>query len=91
MFFAAGEDAYANTNIAMIFANLFCQLTIVRLQTGRNILGSAFLKEALIAAVGLKPGLDAWNVCIGKEQQPGQTFDPMDEVSLRTVERREIL
>ena len=55
------------------------------MQTGKHILGSAFLKEALIATVGLKPGFDAYNVCIGKEQQPGQTFDAMEEVRIELV------
>ena len=84
-FYAAGQYGYAYANIAMIGANWLIQLLIVWSQTGRNILGTAFLKEALIATVGLKPGLDAWNVCSGKEQQPGQTFDPMLEVRIGRV------
>ena len=67
VFYSEGKHTYANTNIAMIMVNCLIQLFIVWAQTGKNILGTAFLKEALIAAVGLKPGLDAWNVCIGKE------------------------
>ena len=80
LFYAEGQYGYANANVAMIIVNWLLQLIIVWSQTGRNILGSAFLKEALIATVGLKPGLDAWNVCIGKEQQPYQTLDAMSEV-----------
>ena len=82
IFYAEGRNSYANANIAMIVLNWFIQLWIVYLQTGKNIFGSAFLKEALLATVGLKAGLDAWNVCTGKEQQPGQTFDPMMEVRI---------
>jgi hypothetical protein len=82
VFLAEGNDAYANANIAMIGVNWLFQLIVVYFQTGRNIFRSAFLKEALVAAVGLKPGLDAYNVCIGKEQQTGQTFNAMDEVRL---------
>ena len=85
LFYAEGKTSFANANIAMIAANWFIQLLIVYAQTGRNILGSAFLKEALIATVGLKPGLDAWNVCTGKEQQPGQTVDPLTEVRIGRV------
>ena len=85
VFFAEGKNSYAYANIAMIGANWLMQLAIVYFQTGRNILGSAFLKEALITTVGLKPGLDAWNVCTGKEQQPGQTVDPMMEVRIERV------
>ena len=85
VFFKEGKTGYANANIAMIMVNWLIQLAIVWLQTGRNILGSAFLKEALIATVGLKPGLDAYNVCIGKEQQPGQIVDPMQEVRMGRV------
>ena len=82
LFYAEGKTSFANTNIAMIAANWLIQLIIVFMQTGRNILGTAFFKEVLITTVGLKPGLDAWNICIGKEQQPGQTFDPMEEVRI---------
>ena len=85
VFFAEGQYSYAYANIAMIMANWLIQLLIVWAQTGRNTLGSAFLKEALITTVGLKPGLDAWNVCSGKEQQPGQTLDPMNEVRIGRV------
>ena len=80
VFFAEGSTTYAYANIVMIVANWLWQLLIVWGQTGKSLLGSAFLKEALITTVGLKPGLDAWNVCTGKEQQPGQTLDPMEEV-----------
>ena len=81
-FYVEGETTFANANIAMIIVNWLIQLLIVFMQTGRNILGIAFLKEAVIATVGLKPGLDAWNVCIGKEQQQGQLFHPMEEVRI---------
>ena len=83
VFLKEGKYGYAYANIMMILTNWLFQLLIVWAQTGRNILGSAFLKEALIATIGLKPGWDAWNVCTGKEQQPGQTFDAMTEVSLK--------
>ena len=87
LFYAEGKKSYANANIAMILVNWFIQVFfVVYLQTGKNILGTAFLKEALITTVGLKPGLDAWNVCIGKEQQRGQTFDPMMEVRIERSE-----
>ena len=85
VFYAEGKYSYAYANLAMISVNLSIQLMMVYGQPGRNILGSAFLKEALIAAVGLKPGLDAWNVCTGKEQQPGQTFDAMTEVRIEML------
>ena len=85
LFYAEGKTSFANANIAMIGANFLIQLLIVYVQTGRNIMGTAFLKEALITTVGLKPGLDAWNVCTGKEQQPYQTFDPMTEVRIGGV------
>ena len=76
------KDTYANANIGMIVANWFIQVfVVVYLQTGRNILGLAFLKEALITTVGLKPTIDALRVCQGMEQQPGQTIDSMEEVS----------
>lgn len=80
VFFAEGKNSYAYANIAMITMNWFFQLLIVWAQTGRNILGSAFLKETLITTLGLKPGLDAWRACNGKEKQPGQIFDAITEV-----------
>ena len=87
VFLKEGKTTYAYANITMISVNWFIQVfCIVWAQTGRNILGSAFLKEALIATVGLKPGLDAWNVCSGKEQQPGQSFDAMQEVRISRVQ-----
>ena len=82
VFLKEGKTSYAYANIMMIGVNWLIQLFLVYFQTGRNILGSAFLKEALIATLGLKPGLDAWNVCTGKEQQPGQTFDAMQDVRI---------
>ena len=82
VFLKEGKTSYAYANIIMIGVNWLLQLLIVWAQTGRNIFGSAFLKEALIATIGLKPGWDAWNVCTGKEQQPGQSFDPMTEVRI---------
>ena len=85
VFLQEGKNGYAYANIAMIMANWVIQLCIVWGQTGRNALGTAFLKEALIATVGLKPGLDAYNVFTGKEQQPGQILDPMAEVRIGRV------
>ena len=82
VFLKEGKTSYAYANIIMIGVNWVIQLIIVYGQTGRNIFGSAFLKEALIATIGLKPGWDAWNVCMGKEQQPGQTLDAMHEVRI---------
>ena len=80
LFYAEGKTSFANANVAMITMNWFFQLVLVWLQTGRNILGSAFLKEAFITTLGLKPGLDAWRACNGKEKQPGQIFDAITEV-----------
>ena len=80
VFFAEGNDTYAYANIAMIAANWLFQLLVVWLQTGKNIVGSAFLKDAFITTVGLKPGIDALRVCQGREQQPGQTWDAISEV-----------
>ena len=85
VFLKEGKTSYAYANIMMILTNWLFQLLIVWFQTGRNIFGSVFLKEALIATLGLKPGWDAWNVCTGKEQQPGQTFDAMTEVSVGNI------
>jgi hypothetical protein len=82
VFEAEGNTTYAKANIITIGVNIFLQLLIVYAQTGRNVLGSAFWKESLITAVGLKPGLDALRVCQGREQQPGQAADAMDEVRL---------
>ena len=36
----------------------------------------------MFTTAGLKPAIDAYRVCIGKEQQPGQTLDAMTEVRL---------
>ena len=74
------KDTYANANIGLIFANWALQLIIAWGQTGKNILGLAFLKEALITTVGLKPTVDALRACQGREQQPGQTLGALEEV-----------
>ena len=80
VFYAEGKNAYANANVAMLIANWLFQIMTVFLQNGRTIFGWAFLKEALLTTVGLKPGLDALRVCQGREQQPGQTHDAETEV-----------
>jgi hypothetical protein len=80
VFYAEGKNVYANMNIGLIGANLFLQLIIVWAQTGKEVIGSAFFKEAVIALVGLKPTVYAWRVCRGYEQQSGQSFDALEEV-----------
>jgi hypothetical protein len=74
---------YGHIMIGLVAANLFLQMLIVWLQT-RSLKENKWknmLLELLATVLFVKPGVDAWKVCSGAEQQPGAIFNPLMEMT----------
>ena len=68
--------------IGMVAANVFLQLVFVWINARglrENKLRTVFL-NVLATITFTKPGVEAWRVASGAEQQPGAAFDPMLEM-----------
>ena len=81
-YFRTGRTGVAYALLAMVGTNMLMQLMITHVQT-RGIKKGRARKVALEVAATLtctKPGLDAWKVASGAEQQPGAVFTPLVEM-----------
>ena len=82
-YFRTGRTGFAYALLAMVGANMLINLLITWLQT-RGIKKGRARKVAFEVAATLtctKPGLDAWKVASGAEQQPGAVIAPLVEMA----------
>ncbi|GMI22703.1 hypothetical protein TeGR_g13156 [Tetraparma gracilis] len=82
-YFRTGRTGFAYALLAMVGANMLFNLLFTWVQT-RGIKKGRLRKVAFEVAATLtctKPGLDAWKVASGAEQQPGAPFTPLVEMA----------
>jgi hypothetical protein len=82
-YIATGRNEFAHLLIGMVTVNILYQLFIVWAQT-RGLTENKWrtmLGEMLATVLFIKPGLDAWKVATGAEQQPGSVGTPLMEMS----------
>jgi hypothetical protein len=81
-YYDTGRNSYANLMVGMVLGNIIFQLLIVTAQTRK--IGSSrwrtFFLDSLAVVTFVKPGLDAWRVAGGQQQQPGAVLDPLAEM-----------
>ena len=77
-----GQEGYGRSLIAMISICLFFQLIVVWQQTRKGT-KAAMLRDMLIVMSALKPGVDAYRVANGEEQDAGAAFTPDVELGKR--------
>jgi hypothetical protein len=82
-FFKTGRDGTAYSLLGMVGANIFCQLALVFVQTNglkKDRWKKRFL-DILSVVTFSKPGLDAYRVASGSEQEPGASVSPLLEMT----------
>ncbi|GMI33043.1 hypothetical protein TeGR_g5390, partial [Tetraparma gracilis] len=81
-YFRTGRTCFAYALLAMVGTNMFYNLLITFVQTRGIKKGRARTIAVGVAATltCTKPGLDAWKVASGAEQQPGAVFTPLVEM-----------
>ncbi|GMI52766.1 hypothetical protein TeGR_g10861 [Tetraparma gracilis] len=83
-YFITGENDAAWALLAMVGVNTLCQLGITIIQTSglKKDKRKTMALEFLAVVAFLKPGIDAYRVSSGAEQQPGAPMSPMFEMTL---------
>jgi hypothetical protein len=82
-FFKTGRNGTAYSLLGMVGANLLYQLLLVTIQTNglkKDRWKKRFL-EILSVVTFSKPGLDAYRVAGGAEQEPGANVNPLMEMT----------
>ena len=82
-YFRTGRTGFAYALLAMVGTNMLFNLVLTFVQT-RGIKKGRARKVAFEVAATLtctKPGLDAWKVASGAEQQPGAVVSPLVEMA----------
>jgi hypothetical protein len=81
-YYATDRSGYAMMLVGMVLSNIALQIVIVYIQT-RGI-GSArwrtFFFDSLAVLTFWKPGLDAWRVASGYDQQSGAVFGEQESM-----------
>jgi hypothetical protein len=88
-YFLADENDAAWALLAMVGWNTLCQLALTIVQTSglKKDKRKTMALESLAVLTFLKPGIDAYRVASGAEQQPGSPLSPMMEMTCsRTCE-----
>ncbi|GMI23643.1 hypothetical protein TeGR_g10659 [Tetraparma gracilis] len=83
LFTTPGKGPFAKALLACLAFNIAWQVVIVLAQSyglKKNRLRTMLL-ESLAVVTFVKPGLDAWRVASGQEQQPGAIFSPLSEMA----------
>ncbi|GMI20517.1 hypothetical protein TeGR_g5060 [Tetraparma gracilis] len=83
LFKTPGKAPFAKALLACLAFNIAWQLVIVLCQSyklKKNRLRTMLL-ESLAVVTFVKPGLDAWRVASGQEEQPGAYLNPMKEMA----------
>merc|ERR1711871_729087 len=75
-----GKEGYFQASLASLTVSMGIQLIFIWGQNKR-IGWKTVGKESIPVLIGFKPALDAYRVAAGVEQEKGQTFDPMLEMS----------
>jgi hypothetical protein len=80
IYFLAKADKFAWGLVAMVCLNLVLQLCVVFMQTRglREGRWTACFTDWLYIITFTKPGVDAWRVCSGAGQRPGEMLSPLD-------------
>jgi hypothetical protein len=82
-YFRTGRTGFAYALLAMVGTNMLFNLVLTFVQT-RGIKKGRARKVALEVAATItctKPGLDAWKVASGAEQQQGAALTPLSEMA----------
>ena len=83
-FYNTDRVGSAKALLGMVCANMGFQLIIVYVQTvglKHKDRWKTRLFEILSVAIFTKPGVEAYRVASGAEQQPGQAFNPLTEMA----------
>lgn len=76
-----GNTTFAYANIIFIASSLLLQLALVYIQNDKRG-RKAILYEAVIVALAIKPGVDAFRVVHGNKQREDTLLDPLAEATL---------
>jgi hypothetical protein len=84
-YYSTGRASVANTLVGLIGANLLLQAGLVFVQTHglkgtRRQRWKRVFFELLSVVTLMKPGVDAYRVASGAEQQPGAAVNPLEEM-----------
>jgi hypothetical protein len=74
-----GLEGYGYTLLAMLIVNMLAQLLLVWLQTTKGP-KATMLKDMLYVITAVKPGVDAWRVATGQDQNEYQVMPPEREL-----------
>ncbi|GMH74049.1 hypothetical protein TrLO_g9753 [Triparma laevis f. longispina] len=78
-YYATGGNGFANASLISLLANVALQIAIVLMQTRKQAKGRLF-KEILCVVSFTKPGVDAYRVIIGADNEAGSIMDPKTEM-----------
>ena len=70
---------YGHTLLVFLILNMLVQLLIVWLQTTKGP-KATMIKDMLYVVSAVKPGIDAWRVATGQDQNEYQVFTPKMEL-----------
>jgi hypothetical protein len=86
-FFTTGRAGTANALLGMLLGNLLFQMTIVyaQVQGLKKDKWRTLLFELLTVVSFVKPGVDAFRVASGAEQQAGAAMSPLMEMAFTKV------
>jgi hypothetical protein len=76
-----GLEGYGYTLLVMLILNMLFQLVIVWLQTTKGP-KATMVKDMMYVVSAVKPGVDAWRVATGQEQNEYQAVDAKMELIL---------
>ncbi|GMI32515.1 hypothetical protein TrCOL_g3266 [Triparma columacea] len=83
-FFGMKEPGYAWATLASILANLFLQAVVVLYQNRALPLRTRIWEQVYVLTL-VKPGVDAWRVASGTEQEVGKVIDPEGELAFTKI------
>ena len=75
----SGLERYGYTLLVFLILNMLVQLLIVWAQTTKGP-KATMVKDMLYVVSAVKPGVDAWRVATGQDQNEYQVFNPKDEL-----------
>ncbi|GMI05785.1 hypothetical protein TrVE_jg12810 [Triparma verrucosa] len=79
IYYSTGESGFANATLISLFMNIAIQLAFVFFQNMRQSKQRMF-KEMMYVLTCTKPGIDAYRVVIGAEQEVGAMMGPKNEM-----------
>ncbi|GMI00185.1 hypothetical protein TrVE_jg8506 [Triparma verrucosa] len=78
-FTTEGQEGYGRINAWLIGLTIFGQILVSYLQNRKKL--SVFFQDAFFTLIGFRPGLDAYRVRSGSEQEDHHVFTPLAEMT----------